>query len=74
MTIQAEIRYGDSMQGPEGAEEPVPDRQQFALTYDRAPAFADVAWRAYHREVARKSSLDITLHGADDGPGEAGVA
>lgn len=61
VSIQADEGI-EVLHGPDGAEEPVPDRHQFVLPFDQAPAFVDLAWRPYHREIVARTTLDITLH------------
>jgi hypothetical protein len=48
--------------GPEGAEEPVPDRDHFEMSWDQSPSHVDLAWKPYQRMVVAHSTIDITLH------------
>jgi hypothetical protein len=50
------------LHGPEGAEEPVPDRDHFDVSWDQAPSLVDLAWKPYRRDVVAHSTIDITLH------------
>jgi hypothetical protein len=61
ITLQTDERI-ELQYGPEGAEEPVPDHQQFAVSFDQSPAFVDLVWRPYRRESVAPSTLDIFLH------------
>ena len=61
LSIQTDKRI-ELLHGPEGAEEPVPDRDHFDLSWDQAPSVVDLAWKPYRREVVAHSTLDITLH------------
>jgi hypothetical protein len=61
LSIQTDERI-QLLTGPEGAEEPVPDRHRFDLSWDQSPSFVDLAWKPYRREVVAHSTIDITLH------------
>jgi hypothetical protein len=61
VSIQADDRI-ELLHGPEGAEEPVPDRDHFEMTLDQTPGFVDLAWRPYDREIVAQSTIDVTLH------------
>lgn len=61
LSIQADERT-ELLHGPEGAEEPVPDRHRFDLSWDQAPSVVDLAWRPHHREIVTQAALDIGLH------------
>ncbi len=61
LSIQSDDRI-ELLHGPEGAEEPTPERHQFELSWEQAPASIDLAWRPYAREVVTQSIIDIDLH------------
>ncbi|MSQ94622.1 MAG: hypothetical protein EXR98_08700 [Gemmataceae bacterium] len=61
LTIKTDKQI-ELMYGPAGAEEPVPDRDRFDLSWDQAPGFVDLAWRPYHRELTAYSTLDLLIH------------
>ena len=61
VTIQADDQT-EILHGTEGAEEPIPDRRKLVMSADQAPAFVDLAWKPYHRELVVGSTLDILLH------------
>ncbi len=50
------------LHGPPGAEEPVPQRNQFDLAWDQSPASFDFAWRLFEPETVTQSILDVVLH------------
>ncbi len=60
LTIEADERV-ELLHGLEGAEEPVPERHHFDLSWEQSPPFVEMAWRSYQREVLGHATLDITL-------------
>jgi hypothetical protein len=48
--------------GPPDAEEPVPDRHSYQVTWEQSPAFFDLGWRAYQRDFAAEAVADVTVH------------
>jgi hypothetical protein len=61
LSIQSDENI-ELLNGPEGAEEPVPDRHRFNLSWDQSPNSVELAWKPFHREVVAHSTIDITLH------------
>ena len=61
LTVQTDDRI-ELLHGRAGAEEPVPDRHHFDLSWDLAPTNVDLAWRPFHREIVARSTIDVTLH------------
>jgi hypothetical protein len=60
LTIQSDERV-ELLYGPPGAEEPVPERTSFDLSWDQAPSLVDIAWRAFERDVVAQATIDVTL-------------
>ncbi len=60
LSIQSDERV-ELVHGPEGAEEPVPERHRFDFPLDQAPSMVDIAWRPFEREVVAQATLDITV-------------
>lgn len=50
------------LNGPVNAEEPVPERHRFDMSWDQTPSFLDLAWRPFQREIVSQSTIDITVH------------
>ena len=61
LTMQADDRI-EILHGPANAEEPVPERHRFDLSWDQSPAYVDLAWRPFHRDIVAHSTIDVTLH------------
>jgi hypothetical protein len=50
------------LHGPAGAEQPVPFRDRFELSWEQTPNSVELAWRPYQREIVVQSTIDVTLH------------
>ena len=61
VTILADDRI-ELLHGPEGAEEPVPERNHFELTAEKTPAVVHLAWRPNQREVVTQATIDVDVH------------
>jgi hypothetical protein len=67
-TVRVEVDEGlellPPLQGEEAPERPGagPGRQQQTITSDRAPRYAELAWRPYRPEVQARLLADVTLH------------
>lgn len=61
VSIQADDRI-ELLHGPADAEEPVPDRDRFEQKFDQTPAFVELAWRPFQREIVAQATIDIDLH------------
>ncbi len=48
--------------GPPGAEEPVPQRNQFDSVWEQSPASFDFSWRSFEPETVTQAILDVQLH------------
>ena len=50
------------LHGPEGAEEPAPNRHHMDRTWDQAPGVVELAWRPHQREIISHAIIDIDVH------------
>jgi hypothetical protein len=60
LTIETDERV-ELLHGPAGAEEPVPNRHHFDMSWEHSPSQVELAWRPYQREIVAQATLDITL-------------
>ena len=61
LSIQTDDRV-ELLHGPPGLEEPVPEHHHFDLAWDQTPAFVDLAWRPFQREVIAQATIDVTVY------------
>ncbi len=62
ITVQADEAV-ELLVGPRGLEEPVPERHRYQFSAGEAPAFLDLAWRAFRPEFPVDAVFDVTLRG-----------